>query len=134
MITAAELAGLRADHEEMMRDRGTIHTPDGPPAWNPDTQRTEPRPGQLLYTGRIRVQASQSRTGEQTAGQQQITTGLFVCAVPWTVTDLMPGCVVRVTDSHDPRLVGRRLQITDVQASTFATARRFFAIDHENND
>lgn len=131
LITDHDLAQARAAHESIMTATGTVRSPGEGWVFNPDTGQSEPAPGEVIYQGKLRVQRVNLATTAIAAGQN-LTVGTHVGAVPWHVTDLAPGCTVTVTDSTDPQILAARLVVTDVEQSTFVTARRFWATEAKN--
>ena len=130
MLSESDLADARALQESIMLDEGVLEEKTGTtfdPVTNTEVDVWEP-----VYTGKGRAQAQLNRGATQpiVAGQQ-VELQAYACAIPWDAPEPATGMRWRITDSLDPDLVGKALGITTVQASTFATARRFVAVDNQ---
>ena len=87
------------------------------------------RPDQVGHC-RVLVMGGQSFRAES-AGEQTVTTRPLAVAVPWAVADVDPDCVVTIiTSQADPRLNGRKVTVTGVEVSSYATARRLICLDN----
>lgn len=94
--------------------------------------RIYPDPAQPDQVGRCRVLVMGGQTfREVPAGEQTVTTRLLAVVVPWHVVGVDPGCVVTILSSQaDPRLPGRKVTVTGVEVSSYATARRLTCLDN----
>lgn len=136
MLTDTELADCRALQAEGMPDVCTIRRPGGTRgAFDPATGTYDTVPYDPYYpatgdTGICRVQsAGDSLAAETVAADQQVTTHVCVVAVPYSVTDVQVGDIIKVTTSNDPRWAGREFKVGDIQGSSFVTARRLLCSD-----
>lgn len=127
LLSPADLAALRADHQLTMRDTVTIRKPGTGWVYDPVTDTEWPAPGVVVYAGPGRVQSANRAASTVQAGTQTVTVGDMVGAVPYTVTEMAPDQTITVDVSDDPGLQGRTFVIATVEASTFATARHFYA-------
>lgn len=93
-----------------------------------------PDPAQPHQVGRCRIQVDGGQASRETlAGEQPVRTRAIAVAVPVTVAAVDPGCVVTIITARiDPRLNGRKVTVTGVEISTFATARRLICLDNLN--
>lgn len=122
MITDADRAVMRADHEALMLSTVTIGRSLGwvyDPVAGTETQQVEGP----YYTGRGKVQSRSVTDRATQAGGQTVTIAEIAVAVPWEVAAVEPGHVVHVTDSPDPGLTGRTLIVQSVAVNDFLSAR-----------
>ncbi len=93
-----------------------------------------PDPGQPHLAGHCRIQQMGGQLVRETdAAEQPVFTRALAVAVPVGVAAVDPGCVVTIITARiDPRLNGRRVTVTGVEISTFATARRLLCLDNLN--
>lgn len=124
MTRESILARGRAAAELGMVDTCTIKRPTG--------KATDPDTGQVVttydvtYTGqKCRVQ-SRGQWGERRdVGQNSVVMQTIEIQLLITVTNLEVGDVLEITAAqHDPLLVGRELQLKDLNSETHATCRR----------
>lgn len=97
--------------------------------WNDDTGENTITPAAPYYTGRCRAQ-QQKQPQVATTGGQRISNHDYLVAVPAAVTTVRVGHVVTITGSVDESLVGRTLQVTDVQRGSEIWQRDLICIDH----
>ena len=90
--------------------------------YDPEQGKDVPAPGPVIYDGPVRWQRDRDAV-VVVAGTQDVKVRKAVGAVPWHVTDVVEGMTLEVTSSDDPGLLGV-FTITEVEASSFATARR----------
>lgn len=132
-LTAADFSSMRADQDSMMYDRVSIRHPgmvEG--EFDPDLGYAPGAPHPAHYVGRARVQSRNVQSGQAIpAGLGTLTTMGYAVAVPYDVTGVAPDDIVTVLSSIDPRAAGRQLVITDVQQSTYVTARRMTATEYQ---
>lgn len=125
VITAADLANLRAIQKEWMPDTGRLlrrsaTTFDTSTNQNVSTEAT-------IWSGRGRaipaLSATKQESGEEIESIQSYNCALDIAAPIPQVGDIW------ITDSSgfDPARVGLRLIITGVSRSSYPTARRFTA-------
>jgi hypothetical protein len=129
-------AGWSAHHQPVaegtMTARCTIdRAGDGPPVWNDDTGAYDPIPRVVLHADvPCRIQQWKQPLVAD-VGQQELTTHHYLIPVPVYITDVAVGQQVLVTTNpDDPSLVGRRLDITDVQRGSLAWERDLVCLDH----
>lgn len=125
IISGADLDFARACQESIMIDTGRLRRQTGE-TYDPDQGATVPV-YTTLYEGKGRAQVDNSQGSQPVIVGDLRTVQNFMCAVPYTVTDIQAGDEWVTLTSNDPRAVGRVLSITAVHSSTFATARRFSA-------
>jgi hypothetical protein len=104
---------------------------DGPPVWNDDTGAYDPIARVVLHAD-VPCRIQQWRQPQEaTTGQQELTTHHYLIPVPASITDAAVGQQVLITASSDDlSLVGRRLDITDIQRGSLAWERDLIALDH----
>jgi hypothetical protein len=135
-LTDADLASARADQESIMYDRLRIRHDD--PVDGEFDIELGYAPSELpepFYVGRGRVQARPVQSSERLiAASQEINLLGYAVAVPWNVTGIRPTDIIEVYESRDPENVGKTLRVSDVQSSTYVTARRMQCIDYQRRE
>ncbi|WP_454921394.1 DUF6093 family protein [Actinomyces naeslundii] len=125
-ITDAMLAQARAAQNAIMTSRVRINQP-GKTVYDPQVGQEVQAEGDMVYTGRGRVQpANETAIRVVAGGGEMVIRDRYVAAVPWDVAGIMPGQILTITQAHVAETVGQRYQITSVdRGDGFATARRF---------
>ena len=125
-LTPSELAEARRMQSEIMTSRVRINQP-GKTVYDPQSGQEVPAEGDMVYTGRGRIQPANETTIRVIAGGgETVIRDRYVAAVPWDVAGIMPGQILTITQAHVAEAVGQRYQITSVdRGDGFATARRF---------
>lgn len=125
-ITDAVLARARAAQNAIMTSRVRINQP-GKTVYDPHAGQEVPTEGDMVYTGRGRIQpVTETTTRVIAAAGETVIRDRYVAAVPWDVAGIMPGQILTITQAHVAETVGQRYQITSVdRGDGFATARRF---------
>lgn len=126
---AGTVAYLEETVSGYLPDLGILYRP-GPTAWDPDLN-TEAPTWTVVWSGPCLVETPGTAGTEAEAGEQRLSVQPFQVTVPLSVTDIRPDDHLTVTDSADPRLIGRPLQVTRVQAASLAQYRVFTAIDNQ---
>lgn len=129
-------AGWSAHHQPVavgtMTARCTIDRDGtGDPVWDEDTG-TWTQPARVVLHTDVPCRIQQQKQPQVAdVGQQQVSTHDYLVPVPITITDVELGQQLLVTvNLDDPSLVGRRLEITDVQRGSLAWERDLVCIDH----
>ena len=125
-LTPSELAEARRMQAEIMTSRVRINRP-GKTVYDPQAGQEAPTEGDMVYTGRGRIQpVTETTTRVIAGGGETIIRDRYVAAVPWDIVGIMPGQILTITQAHVAETVGQRYQITSVdRGDGFATARRF---------
>lgn len=125
-ITDAMLTQARAAQNAIMTSRVRINQP-GKTIYDPQAGQEVPTEGDMVYTGRGRIQpANETAIRVAAGGGEMVIRDRYVAAVPWDVAGIMPGQILTITQAHVAETVGQRYQITSVdRGDGFATARRF---------
>lgn len=125
-ITDAMLAQARAAQNAIMTSRVRINQP-GKTVYDPHAAQEALAEGDMVYTGRGRIQpVTETTTRVVAGGGETVIRDRYVAAVPWDVAGIMPGQILTITQAHVAETVGQRYQITSVdRGDGFATARRF---------
>ena len=125
-ITDAMLTQARAAQNAIMTCRVRINQP-GKTIYDPQAGQEVPTEGDMVYTGRGRIQpANETAIRVAAGGGEMVIRDRYVAAVPWDVAGIMPGQILTITQAHVAETVGQRYQITSVdRGDGFATARRF---------
>ncbi|MGW6913712.1 DUF6093 family protein [Kitasatospora sp. NPDC054939] len=130
---SAVLARGRAAHEALMVDTVRLLRPLED-VYDPVTGATVQPDPRVLYAGRARVRPAKAVAEEVQAEQRAVVLSRYDVALPWSAVPaggerLLPGDLVEVTASPDPRLAGRVLWVTSVPESSLSTAWRISAED-----
>lgn len=125
-LTPSELAEARRMQSEIMTSRVRINQP-GKIVYDPQAGQEVPTEGDMVYTGRARIQpVTETTTRVIAGGGETVIRDRYVAAVPWDIAGIMPGQILTITQAHVAETVGQRYQITSVdRGDGFATARRF---------
>lgn len=125
-ITDAMLTQARAAQNAIMTSRVRINQP-GKTVYDPHAGQEVPAEGDMVYTGRARIQpVTETTTRVIAGGGETVIRDRYVAAVPWDVAGIMPGQILTITQAQAAETVGQRYQITSVdRGDGFATARRF---------
>lgn len=125
-ITDAMLARARAAQNAIMTSRVRINQP-GKIVYDPHAGQEAPAEGDMVYTGRGRIQpVTETTTRVVTGGGETVIRDRYVAAVPWDVAGITPGQILTITQAQAVETVGQRYQITSVdRGDGFVTARRF---------
>lgn len=125
-LTPSELAEARRMQSEIMTSRVRINQP-GKTVYDPQSGQEALAEGDMVYTGRGRIQpANEAAIRVVAGGGETVIRDRYVAAVPWNVAGIMPGQILTITQAHVAETVGQRYQITSVdRGDGFATARRF---------
>lgn len=125
-ITDAMLTQARAAQNAIMTSRVRINQP-GKTVYDPQAGQEVQAEGDMVYTGRGRIQpANETAIRVVAGGGEMVIRDRYVAAVPWDVAGIMPGQILTITQAHVTETVGQRYQITSVdRGDGFATARRF---------
>jgi hypothetical protein len=86
-------------------------------------------PAAPYYTGPCRAQ-QQKQPQVATTGDQKVSTHDYLVTVPASVVAVKAGHILTVTAAEDTSLIGRPLQVTDVQRGTEIWERDLICIDH----
>lgn len=123
-LTPSELAEARRMQSEIMTSRVRINQPG---KIVPQAGQEVPTEGDMVYTGRARIQpVTETTTRVIAGGGETVIRDRYVAAVPWDIAGIMPGQILTITQAHVAETVGQRYQITSVdRGDGFATARRF---------
>ena len=125
-ITDAILTQARAAQNAIMTSRVRINQP-GKTVYDPQASQEVQAEGDMVYTGRGRIQpANETAIRVVAGGGEMVIRDRYVAAVPWDVAGIMPGQILTITQAQVTETVGQRYQITSVdRGDGFATARRF---------
>jgi Family of unknown function (DUF6093) len=128
-LVAAVLARGRAAAEKLMVDACTIKRPTGTTT-DPDTADVVTSYTTLYTNQKCRIQ-SRGQWGERRdVGQDSLVMQTIEVQLPITVANLAVGDVITITAAtFDPALVGRELQLKDLNSETHATCRRVMATE-----
>lgn len=122
--TDALLAG-RAAAEALMVDTGELRGPDVRGALDPDTGQYAVTPGPLRYTGKAKLQTTDTIGNRGDAAERVVMTTRFELHLPMSAPAAAVDDVWTPTTSElDPELVGRRFRVASLVHKSFMTARR----------
>ncbi len=121
---SATMRGRRLAERDMV-DACTLRAPDVQGVLNETTNEYETTPGALRYSGRCKVQTTDTIGRDQTAGERLTTATRFEVHLPMTAAAAAVDDVITVTSSlTDPQLAGRRFRVASLVHKSFMTARR----------
>ena len=129
LLTAADLAGMRAMQASVMLDLCRVNRADVV-EFNRVSASEESVAGELVYEGPCRIQVLGGQTAnDRPSGSQPMSVRNLAVALPFREDSdaVQSGQTITVLRSGDPRLLERRYAILSVEVSTFATARRLIA-------
>jgi hypothetical protein len=124
LISASELAGIRADAQQLFVDACTI---ERQPTSKLDSIREVERgtgqliddPRELIYTGSCSIYPIKSRRDRfDEFGQGLIFTRQYRVTLPHSEDDVQIRDIVTITSSDDTQLIGREMEVRDVIVST----------------
>jgi hypothetical protein len=124
LISASELAGIRADAQQLFVDACII---ERQPTSKETTVREVQRgtgeliddPRTLIYTGACSIYPIKSRRDRfDEFGQGLIFTRQYRIVLPYTVDDVQIRDIWTATSSDDTQLIGREMEVRDVLVST----------------
>lgn len=125
-------AGVVVKFEPMpplLRDVGVLERRNGT-TWDRNLNTEVPN-WDSLWSGPALVDPPTTEGSEAEAGQQRVTVQPFTVSVPLSVTDIRPDDRFTLTESDDPLMVGRHLQVIRVKGASLAQVRQFTAIDNQ---
>ena len=124
LISASELAGIRADAMQLFVDAATI---ERQPTSKLDSTREVERgtgqliddPRELVYTGQVSIYPIKSRRDRfDEFGQGLIFTRQYRVVLPYTADGVQIRDIFTTTSSDDTQLIGREMEVRDVIVST----------------
>jgi hypothetical protein len=123
MTTPEATAALGAAFaESIMSATCELRQRDGGTTTDPQTGETTPTPGTLVYAGKCHIRPGSGAPVAIEGGEA--FTYDFQVSLPAAVTGVTGGQLLTVTDSPDPDLVGRLLEVAEVDRGDYRTARR----------
>jgi hypothetical protein len=123
MTTPAFTAALGASFaESLMSATCELREREGDPVTDPNTLETTIAPGALVYAGRCHIRPGGGAPIVIEGGEA--FTYDFQVSLPAATTGVTGGQLLTVTDSPDPDLIGRVLEVQEVDRGDYRTARR----------
>lgn len=120
----AVLPELRAANASLLVDLAEILRP-GPGTYNPATRIITPSEP-VIYTGPARMrQPNGIAEAERVFGDTQVTASRFIACFGHDLTGVRIDDVVRVLESADVDLVGRRFRIVAIPMTTWSLYKGF---------
>ena len=117
-ITAV-LPELRAANASLLVDLAEILRP-GPGTYNPTTRIVTPSEP-VIYTGPVRMrQPNGIAENERVFGDTQVTASRYIACFAHDLTGIRIDDVVRVLESADADLVGRRFRVLAIPMTTWS--------------
>lgn len=124
LLTAEDLAELRAVAESGMTDDCTIGHPTGEPVYNRVTKQYE-TPLAEVYAGKCSLRRASDASVEIHAADQAVQVNRIVVSVPADTTGVNDEDVVTITAStHSPQLVNAQFRVRSVLPHSLPTALR----------
>lgn len=122
--TGALLRG-RAKAEKLMVDAGELRGPDVRGALDPATNEYSVTPGPLKYSGKAKLQTTDTIGNRADAIERVVMTTRFELHLPMSAAAAAVDDVWTSTSAElDPELVGRRFRVASLVHKSFMTARR----------
>jgi hypothetical protein len=107
-----------------MVDTCELRAPDTR-VWNEATGTYTNTPGTLRYSGKCKVQTTDTIGRDRPAGERVTVATRFEVHLPMTAAAALVDDVITVTSSTlDPQLVGRGFRVASLIHKTYMTARR----------
>lgn len=104
---------------ETLVDRGEIRRPSaGAQTIDPVTLISTPADGTVVYSGPMRVKKPTQVEREQVFGDVETSTTRYLVNLPHDGETPAIGDVVRLTSSHDPRLLALPLRVSAVMSTS----------------
>lgn len=127
MLTAGELASMRATAEETFVDSCTINEPSGPPVFDPDTGEYSEVPGALVLSSPCLIAPT---GGERVVvvGGEVVTLRTYTVRLPWDSVGIAVDHVINWT-AADPGMDDKALRVVDVTGRTTPIERVLIAED-----
>lgn len=132
LLTATELAGIRADVGQIFEDECIITRPDvnDPPTLNLTTGVFEGGSSITIYEGPCLITPIISRRDRfDEVSQGLVFTRQYRVALPWTVVNVQIRDHYTTTASDDPQVIGREMLVRDVLVGTNLGYRRLTVQD-----
>lgn len=124
MLTATELAAMRATSLAALPDTVTITRAAGTPVFNPSTGLyTTPTPT-TVHNGAARVRPASALDQTALFGDTQVTRARYIVTLPHDVADLAVDDQMVVTAWSDPHIDDLALRITVVPHGSWLIDRR----------
>lgn len=124
MISAEELAQIRADQEVFLPDTCTVTRTDATPTFNEATGQYTGDPDTTIYSGACRISTMDIQQRVELFGETARDTLLYIATFPHDAPVFDKDADLTVTSSEDPQLEGRSMEIHSVLVESFQTARR----------
>lgn len=97
---------------------------DGGNVTDPETGEVTTPAGDLVYEGKCRVRPAGGQGSDVDTGGAELARFDYIVSVPFAVVGVLEGHRVTVTGSPDPALVGRVVEVRQVDRGDHITARR----------
>jgi hypothetical protein len=111
--------------EELMVDAGELRGPDVKGPLNQSTGQYPITPGALKYSGKAKLQTTDTIGNKGDAAERVVMTTRFELHLPMSAPAAAVDDVWTMTSSElDPELVGRRFRVASLVHKSFMTARR----------
>jgi len=125
-VSAAEaLQAGREFAEEQMADTVELRGPDVRGPINEATGQYTYTPGALKYSGKAKVQTTDTIGNREDAGERIVMVTRFEVHLPISAaTAAVDDVVTIIASEHDPELVGNRFRVASLTHKSFPTARR----------
>lgn len=125
MTATDALVRGRERAEELMVDTGELRGPDIRGALDPDTGQYAVTPGPLKYTGKAKIQTTDTIGNRSDAAERIVMTTRFELHLPMSAPAAAVDDVwTPATSNLDQELVGRRFRVASLIHKSLMTARR----------
>lgn len=131
MLTAAEIADMRAVSADALPDTCEITSADIDPSFDPVTGDYTPDPASVIYTGACRVRGRGTDEQPVDSGDRHQVLGDYTATLPHTA-DVQVDQYLTVTASTDTGMIGRAFRIVHVSWSSWQIDRRVGLEDQQH--
>ncbi len=121
---------VKLSDEVAFPDAGTLIRLTGG-GWDYQANATPADVPTPVWSGPCTVTPVEQGSDGTEVAEQMVTTQTFTVETPTALVDVRPDDLFVVSKSGDPRLVGRRLTVTRVEADSHGAARVFIALDNQ---
>ncbi len=124
VLTAQELAQLRADELPLLPDACSVTRASGDPVFDEATGGYVTPVPTTIYTGSCRITPLPVQERAVIFGEQAVDLIAYQATFPYDAAVFEKDDVVKVTASTDAQLVGRHLEVHGYEVKTLQTKRR----------
>lgn len=129
-ISDVEVAGIRADAEQLFKDECVVERITDWGTVNSSTAALENETRSTIYSGRCSIYPIMSRRDRfDEFGQGLVFTKQYRVVLPYTADDIQQRDRFYITSSNDTQLINREMEVRDVVMSSMLGYRRLTVQD-----